>query len=50
MISIKHSLNVIHYISQLIRPEKCKNTQFINSAKKLEAVPVFLNDWDVASG
>jgi len=37
-ISIKHGVNVIHSISHLIRANESRNTQFINSAKKLEAL------------
>ena len=40
-ISIKHGVNVIHSISHLIRANESRNTQFINGAKKLEALLVF---------
>jgi len=40
-ISIKHGVNVIHSISHLIRANESRNTQFINSTKKLEALLVF---------
>jgi hypothetical protein len=50
MISIEHSLNVIHSISHLIRADKRRNTQFINGAKQLEALLVFQNDSGLASG
>jgi hypothetical protein len=40
-ISIKHDVNVIHSISHLIRANECRNIQFINGVKKLEALLVF---------
>jgi len=39
-ISIKHGVHVIHSISHLIRANESWNTQFINGAKKLEALLV----------
>jgi len=48
--AIEHSLNVIHQLSNLIRADKCRNTQFIHGAKKLEALLVFPNDSGLASG
>jgi len=50
MICIKHSLNVIQFISNLIRAENRRNTQFINGAKELEALLVFPNESGVVSG
>jgi len=50
MISIELSLNLRHYFSHLIRADKLRNTQFINNAKKLEALLVFPNDSGLASG
>jgi len=50
MISIEHSLNVIHQISPLSGADKRMNTQFINGTKKLEALIVFPNDLGQASG
>jgi len=44
MISIKHRLNVIHQISHHIRADKCRNTLFINGAKKLKVLLVFPNE------
>jgi len=49
-ISIKHGVDVIHSISHLIRANKSRNTQFINSAKKLEALLVFADYSFLASG
>jgi hypothetical protein len=40
-ISNKHGVNVIHSISNLIWANESRNTQFINGAKKLEALLVF---------
>jgi len=40
-ISIKHDVDVIHFISHLISANESRNTQFINGAKKLEALLVF---------
>jgi len=48
--SIEHSLNVIHYISHLIRAHKCRNTQFINSTRKEKVLLVLVNDSGQASG
>jgi hypothetical protein len=50
MISIEYSLNVIHQISHLTRADKRRNTQFIDGAKKLEALLVFPNNSGLASG
>jgi len=41
MISKKHAVDVFHYFSHLIRANECRNTQFINGTKKLEAHLVF---------
>jgi len=49
MISNKHGLNVIHYISHPIMADICRNTQFIKGAKMLEALVVFPNDLSLAS-
>jgi len=40
MISIEAGGNVIHYFSHLIRANESGNTQFINGAKKLQALLV----------
>jgi len=40
-ISIKHAVNVIHFIPNLLRADKSRNTQCINGAKKLEVLLVF---------
>jgi len=40
-ISITHGVDVIHSISHLSMANKSRNTQFINGAKKLEALLVF---------
>jgi hypothetical protein len=40
-ISFKHGVDVIHSISHLIRANTSRNPQFINGAKKLEALLVF---------
>jgi len=50
MISIEHRLNVIDWSCHLIRADKCRNTQFISGAKKLEALVVFPNDSSQAGG
>jgi len=47
---IEHSLNVILSISHLIRADKRRNTEFINGAKRLEALLVFPNDSGLAGG
>jgi len=49
-ISIKHGVNVIHSISHLIRANESRNAQFINGAKKLEAVLVFADYSFLATG
>ena len=49
-ISIKHGVDVIHSISHLIRPNESRNTQFINSAKKLEVLLEFADYSFLASG
>jgi hypothetical protein len=49
-ISIKHGDNAIYSISHLIRANKCRNTQFINGTKKLEALLVFADYSFLASG
>jgi hypothetical protein len=49
-ISIKHGVDVIHSISHLIRANECRNTQFINSPKKLETLLVFADYSFLASG
>jgi len=49
-ISIKHAVDVIHSISHHIRANECRNTQFINGAKKVEALVVFADDSFLASG
>jgi hypothetical protein len=49
MISIEHSVNVIHSISPLLRADKSKNTQFINGTKKLRALFVFPGDSGLSS-
>jgi len=49
-ISIKHGVDVIHSISHLIRANESRNTQFINGAKKLEALPVFADYSFLVSG
>jgi len=38
MISIKHGVDVIHYISHPSRANKSRNTHFINGTKKLEVL------------
>ena len=48
--AIEHSLNVIRYISHLIRADKCRNTEFMNGVKKLELLRVFPNESGLASG
>ena len=50
MISIEYSLNVLHSISNLMRADKRRNTQFVNGAKKLEALFVFPNNSGLVSG
>jgi len=49
-ISINHNVKVIHSISYLIRANVCRNTQFINDAKKLEVLLVFAEYSLLASG
>jgi len=49
-ISIKHGFDVIHSISHLIRANESRNTQFINGARKLEALLVFTDYSFLASG
>jgi len=49
-ISIKHDVDVIHSISHLFRANESRNTQFINGAKKLEALLVFVDYLFLASG
>jgi hypothetical protein len=50
MISFDHGANVILYISDLIRSDKSRNTQFINDRKKLEALLVIADYSYLASG
>ena len=50
LISIKHSLNVSHKMSHLIRADKHRNTQFFIGGKKLEALLVFPNNSGLPSG
>jgi len=49
-ISIKHVVDIIHFISHIIRANESRNTQFINCAKKLEALLVFADYSLLASG
>jgi hypothetical protein len=49
-ISIKQGVDAIHSISLLIRANKCRNTQFINGAKKLKALLGFADYSFLASG
>jgi hypothetical protein len=49
-ISIKHAVDIIQSISHLIRGNECRNTQFINSAKKLETLLIFADYSFLASG
>jgi len=49
-ILINCGVNGIHSISHLIRANECRNTQFINSAKKLGALLVFADYLFLASG
>jgi len=49
-ISIKHGADVIHSISHLIGANESRNTQFINGAKKLEALRVFADYLFLVSG
>jgi hypothetical protein len=49
-ISVKHALKVIHSITHLIRVNEYRNTQFINSAKKLEVLLVLADYLFLASG
>jgi len=49
-ISIKHGVDVIHSISHPIRANEIRNTQFINGAKKQEALLVFADYSFLASG
>jgi len=49
-ISIKHCVHVIHSISHLIRANESRTTQFINGAKKLEALFVFADHSFLPSG
>jgi len=49
-ILIKHGADVIHSISHFIRANESRNTQFINGAKKLEALLVFADYLLLASG
>jgi len=50
MIAIKHGVNVIHCISNLVRAYESRNTQFIISPKKLEALGVFADYLYLACG
>jgi len=50
MISIKCGVNAIHYFSHLIRANESRNTQSINSPKKLEQLLVFADYSYLASG
>jgi len=48
--SIKHSVDVLHYFFRLIRATKSRNTQFINGAKMLEVLVAFADYSYLASG
>jgi len=50
MILITHGVNVIHSFTCLIRANKSSNTPFINSAKKLEELLVFVDNEYLVSG
>jgi hypothetical protein len=50
MISFNHGVNVIHYISNLVRSDESRNIQFINSPTKKEALLVFAIYSYLASG
>jgi len=49
-ISIKHGVDVIHSISHLISANESRNTQFLNGAKKLEALHGFADFSFLVSG
>jgi len=49
-VSLKHGVDVIHSISHHIRANQSRNTQFINHAKKLEALPLFADYSFLVSG
>jgi hypothetical protein len=49
-ISITHGVNVIHFLSHLIRANEGRNTQFINGAKKLEALLKLADSLFLVSG
>jgi len=49
-ISMKHGVDVIHFIPHLITANEYRNTQFINGAKKLEALLLFADYSFLASG
>jgi len=49
-IPIKHGVDVIHSITHLIRANESRNTQFINGAKKPEALLEFADYLFLASG
>jgi len=49
-VSIKHAVGVIQSISHLIRANESRNTEFINGAKKLEALLLFADYLFLVSG
>jgi len=50
MISIEHGLAVIHNSSGQVWPNNSTNTEFVNSAMKLEVPLVFAEDSYLVSG
>jgi len=50
LISIEYDVNYIYYISHLSRGDEHRNTQFINGAKKMEALLVFADNVSLLSG
>jgi len=50
MTSLKQGVNAIHYFSHHIRADESRNTQFMNSAKKLEALLAFANNLYLVGG
>jgi len=50
MISIKYGIDIIRYFSHLVRAHESRNTQFINSAEKLEKLPEFVDNSYLARG
>jgi hypothetical protein len=48
-ISIKHAVDLIHSIFQVIRPNESTNTQFFHGMKKLEALLVVADDLFLSS-